>query len=388
MVKQEDQELLARMNKLTKETALAAKREAKASKHELADYRKRKADEKKAAKKKMKKDMEEARIRLEQVKKDIKANASAVYGREKRGLKRFLKRQNISEATFFGLIVNLFFSFFEFVGGIISGSAAIMSDAIHDLGDALSLGFSIYFGRKAKHGPDKKYTYGYSRFSVLGVFVTTVILAIGASFMIFISILRILEPSEVNLPIMIILSVVGLVVNTLAAFRTENGRFNVLKAIEQRSVNGIILEDVAGWFVVLVGTIVMMCTDWVWLDPVMSIVISVYLIGTSFNSFRKILDLFLEKVPEGGSVDVVRYQVLAIPHVKDVHHIHLWSMDGEKLCATMHVVVDGKIVDGILIENSVDNPMNIKKEIRKQLRTTGIKEVTLELETEGEKCKK
>jgi cobalt-zinc-cadmium efflux system protein len=120
----------------------------------------------------------------------------------------------------------------------------------------------------------------------------------------------------------------------------------------------------------------------------MSIAISIYLIGTSFTSFKKVLDLFLEKVPEGESVDVVRYQVLAIPHVKDVHKIHLWSMDGKKLCATMHVVVDGKVIDGTLIENSVENSMNIKKEIKKQLRTTGISEVTLEIESENEACKK
>jgi len=381
MVKQEDQEILERMNRLTKETYRAARKQAKATKRELMDFRKRKAVEAKNAKK-------EAKARYEQVKNDIRLNANAVYGHEKRSLKRFLRRQNIPEATFLGLVVNFIFSIFEFFGGIISGSAAIMSDAIHDLGDALSLGFSIYFGRKAKHGPDKKYTYGYSRFSVLGVFVTTVILVVGASFMIAISVLRILEPSEIKLHIMLVLSVIGLIINTFAAFRTENGRFNILKAIEKRTVNGIILEDVIGWFIVLTGTLTMMLTGWLWLDPIMSIVISIYLIATSFNSFKKVLELFLEKVPDGESVDVVRYQVLSIPHVIGVHQIHLWSMDGTKLCATMHVVVDGKVVDGVLIENSVESPINIKKEIRKQLRTTGIKEVTLEIETEAERCRK
>ena len=179
---------------------------------------------------------------------------NAVYGREKRGLRRLLKRNGVSEATFFGLVVNFFFSIFEFIGGAFTGSAAIMSDAIHDLGDALSLGFSIYFGRKAKRGPDKKFTYGYSRFSVLGVFVTTVILAIGAAFMIFISVFRITTPTDIDLKLMLYLSIIGLVLNTLASFRTENGRFNVIKAIEQKSVNGILVEDVIGWAIVLIGT--------------------------------------------------------------------------------------------------------------------------------------
>lgn len=378
MVKsKEDQEILERMNNLSKETKRAAKKAKRAAKREVINLRKRKKAEREAA-------IE----RFEQAKNSVKLNANAVYGHEKRGLKRLLKRNNISEKTFFGLIVNLFFSIFEFIGGVLSGSAAIMSDAIHDLGDSISLGFSIYFGKKANHGPDKKYTYGYSRFSVLGVFVTTVILIVGAAFMIYLSVLRIINPTEIDLYIMLVLSVVGLVLNMLATFRTENGRFNVIKAIEKKTYNGILFEDVVGWIIVLLGTVVMMGTGWLWLDPAMSILISLYLISTAFVSFKKVLELFLEKVPNGESVDVVKYQVLAIPHVKGVHSIHLWSMDGVKLCATMHVVVDGKVVDGTLIENSVESPMNIKKEIRKQLRSTGIKEVTLEIETEGETCKK
>ena len=380
MVKGEDKDLKKRVKALERKTKKEAKLASKKSKNELKDLRKSKLKYNKERQEIILCELEDQARRIEQVKKDISANANAVYGSEKRSLKRFLTKRGISEKVFVGLIVNFFFSIFEFLGGILSGSVAIMSDAIHDLGDAVSLGFSIYFERKAKRGPDKTYTYGYSRFSVLGVFVTTVILAVGASFMIYISILRLINPTELRLDLMMILSIIGLSLNTIATFRTKNGRFNVLKSITTGSVNGIILEDVIGWLIVLCGTIVMMTTKWAWLDPVMSICISIYLIGTSFNTFKKVLELFLEKVPDGSSVDIVKYQVLAIPHVVDVKDIHLWSMDGEKLCATMVVKVDGKVVDGVLIEGSVDNPVSIKKEIRKQLRATGISQVTIEIE--------
>lgn len=378
MVKGEDKDLKKRVKALERKTKKEAKLASKKSKNELKDLRKSKLKYNKERQEIILCELEDQARRIEQVKKDISANA--VYGSEKRSLKRFLAKRGISEKVFVGLIVNFFFSIFEFLGGILSGSVAIMSDAIHDLGDAVSLGFSIYFERKAKRGPDKTYTYGYSRFSVLGVFVTTVILVVGASFMIYISILRLINPTELRLDLMMILSIIGLSLNTIATFRTKNGRFNVLKSITTGSVNGIILEDVIGWLIVLCGTIVMMTTKWAWLDPVMSICISIYLIGTSFNTFKKVLELFLEKVPDGSSVDIVKYQVLAIPHVVDVKDIHLWSMDGEKLCATMVVKVDGKVVDGVLIEGSVDNPVSIKKEIRKQLRATGISQVTIEIE--------
>ena len=318
----------------------------------------------------------------------VKLDKNSIYGREKRTVKRLLRKNNINEHAFFALIINFIFSIFEFIGGTISGSVSIMSDAIHDLGDTISLGFSIYFKKKSDHGPDKKYTYGYSRFSVLGVFVTTVIMIVGAAFMIYLSIVRMLEPKDINLHIMLVLSVIGLILNMFATFRTEDGRFNVIKAVEKKTLNCILLEDVVGWAIVLLGTAVMIGTGWTWLDPFMSFAISIYLILSSFSTFKKVLELFLEKVPNGESVDVVRYQVLAIPHVKGVHNVHLWSMDGKKLYATMHVVVDDKIVDGSLIENSVKNPVNIKQEIRKQLRATGIKEVTIELESEVETCKK
>ncbi|MBR1874847.1 cation diffusion facilitator family transporter [Candidatus Saccharibacteria bacterium] len=380
MVKGEDKDLKKRVKALERKTKKEAKLASKKSKNELKDLRKSKLKYNKECQEIILCELEDQARRIEQVKKDISANANAVYGSEKRSLKRFLTKRGISEKVFVGLIVNFFFSIFEFLGGILSGSVAIMSDAIHDLGDAVSLGFSIYFERKAKRGPDKTYTYGYSRFSVLGVFVTTVILVVGASFMIYISILRLINPTELRLDLMMILSIIGLSLNTIATFRTKNGRFNVLKSITTGSVNGIILEDVIGWLIVLCGTIVMMTTKWAWLDPVMSICISIYLIGTSFNTFKKVLELFLEKVPDGSSVDIVKYQVLAIPHVVDVKDIHLWSMDGEKLCATMVVKVDGKVVDGVLIEGSVDNPVSIKKEIRKQLRATGISQVTIEIE--------
>ena len=389
MVKtKEDKNLKRRVKAIEKESRKQARNRRKTAKRELKEYRSNKIETATIKKMQAQKEIDDSKARIELVKKNIVNNANAVTSREIRGVKRFLKKVDISERIFLGFIVNLVFSIFEFIGGAFSGSVAIMTDAIHDLGDAISLGFATYFEKKSKHGPDKTYTYGYSRFSILGVFVTSIILAVGASFMIFISISRLTYYQPVNAILMLILSVIGLFINTMAAFRTKNGRFNVLKAINQGAVNDIILEDVIGWMVVLAGTIVMLITGWGWIDPLMSIIIAIYLMFSSFDSFKKIIDLFLEKVPEGTSVDVVKYQVLAIPHVKDVHSIHLWSMDRKDIYATMHVVVDGKIVDGIFIEGSVENSFNIKKEIRKQLKTTGIKEVTIEIETEGEICKK
>lgn len=378
MVNRDIKSARKRMKRAERNANRAARIDSKSKRNELKNFRKQKRLQKKA-------EIKAQKVAVESAKLAVANTKNAVYGREKRGIRGFLKRQNISGKVFSGLIINFVFAIFELIGGLFSGSAAIISDAIHDFGDALSLGFAIYFGKKSKHGPDKNYTYGYSRFSILGVFVTTVVLVVGAAFMIYVSILKLIIPTDIDVKLMIILSVIGLLINTIAAFRTADGRFNIVKAISKGTVNEIVLEDVIGWIVVLAGSVVMLVTNWNWLDPIMSIVISVYLMISSISSFKKVLELFLEKVPNGISVDIVKYQVLAIPHVKKVHHLHLWSMDGTKMYATMHVVVDGKIVDGVFIENSVPNRFNIKQEIRKQLKSTGISDVTIELEDEGEK---
>ena len=144
-------------------------------------------------------------------------------------------------------ILNLAFSIFEFVGGALTGSVAIVSDAVHDLGDAVSIGASWLLERKSKKQPDEVYTYGYRRFSVMGSLITTVILLVGSGIVIYNAIERIINPVEINYNGMILFAVIGAVVNLIAAFVTKDG-----DSINQRAVNLHMLEDVLGWLAVLV----------------------------------------------------------------------------------------------------------------------------------------
>ena len=118
-------------------------------------------------------------------------------------------------------LLNFFFSIFEFIGGIFTGSVAILSDAVHDIGDSVSIGASYFFERKSKRAPDKRYTYGYGRYSVLGGLITVFILIIGSVFVIYNAINRIISPVEINYDAMIIFAVVGVIVNFLAALFTR-----------------------------------------------------------------------------------------------------------------------------------------------------------------------
>ncbi len=265
-------------------------------------------------------------------------------------------------------ILNLAFSAFEFIGGIFTGSVAIVSDAIHDIGDAASIGVSYFLERKSKKQPDELYTYGYARYSVIGSMITTVILMFGSIMVVYNAIGRILDPVEINYNGMILFAVVGVCVNFCAAYFTREG-----DSLNQKAVNLHMLEDVLGWAVVLVGAIVMRFTDFALIDPLMSIGVAVFIFINAVGNLKETVDLFLEKAPHGIQISEIKEHLAKIDGVLDVHHIHVWSMDGHNNYATMHVVTNA-------------DHHKVKDEVRKELREHGIAHVTLELEAEGEHC--
>lgn len=269
---------------------------------------------------------------------------------------------------FIAFILNLAFSLFEFIGGIFTCSIAIISDSIHDIGDAASIGISFILEKKSKKQPDEKYTYGYMRYSVVGGAITTLILLIGSAIVIYNAVMRIIFPAEINYNGMIAFAIVGVCVNFLAAFFTREGG-----SLNQKAVNLHMLEDVLGWIVVLIGAVAMKFTDLHVIDPLMSIGVAVFIFISALKNLKQALDIFLEKTPDSIDLSEISEHVLKIDGVLGVHHLHVWSIDGQKHYATMHIVTDRE-------------PHDIKQSIRDELGEHGIVHVTLELEAENEEC--
>ncbi len=267
---------------------------------------------------------------------------------------------------FIAFILNAVFSLFELVGGILIGSTAILSDAIHDAGDAVSIGMSYFLEKKSKKQPDDIFTYGYTRYSVLGGLLTTLTLLLGSTIMIYNAILRIFSPTQIDYNGMILFAVVGVVVNLCAAYVTHNA-----ESLNQKAVNLHMFEDVLGWIVVLIGAIVMRFTNFALLDPLLSIAVSLYILLHAIRNLKKILDLFLQKSPINTSQ--LKDHLSAIGGVSDVHHIHLWSLDDHTHCATLHIVTDHPTHE-------------IKDAVREKLREHGIAHATIETETSKEPC--
>ena len=265
-------------------------------------------------------------------------------------------------------ILNLSFSVFEFIGGFLTGSVAILTDAIHDIGDTIGIAASWVFERISKKQPDHKYSYGYGRFSVLGGAVTTCLLLISSLVVIYHSILRIITPKPIDYNGMIIFAVVGLCVNGVAAFVTRQG-----DSLNQKAVNLHMLEDVLGWAVVLVGGIVMRFTDLWILDPLMSLCIALVIFFIAMGNMKEVVDLFLMKVPTDMDVEELKNHIGRLEGVQDVHHIHVWSLDGCLHYVTMHIVTSG-------------DAHKVKAAVREELKEHGIFHVTLELESPEEPC--
>ena len=265
-------------------------------------------------------------------------------------------------------LLNLLFSVFEFIGGTITGSVAIISDAVHDIGDALSIGVSYFLERKSKKQPDDIYTYGYTRYSVIGSLVTTVILIFGSIAVIYNAVVRIFNPVGIDYSGMIVFALIGAVVNLIAAWFTKEG-----ESLNQKAVNLHMLEDVLGWVVVLIGAIIMRFTDISVIDPVMSICVSVFIFSNAVKNLMNVANLFLEKIPDEINVEEIKEHLLHIDGVSGVHHIHIWSIDGYNNYATMHIVTDRDAYE-------------VKKEIREELKEHHIGHVTLELEGPNENC--
>lgn len=258
-------------------------------------------------------------------------------------------------------LLNLLFSAVEFVGGLFTGSIAIISDSLHDLADAAAIAISYTLERMSKRKPDKKYTFGYGRYSVIGGALNALILLMGSVMVIFSSVRRLFSPSPIHYDGMIIIAIFGVIVNFLAAYVTHGHG-----SINEHTVNLHMLEDVLGWIVVLIGAVFMRLTGLWIVDPLLSIAISIFILCHAIKAFRQAMDILLEKTPDHLDPDAIEKRIFSIPGVKGVSHIHLWALDDQTSCATLMV-------------NCTENRSKIKSEIRHILSHLGVQHSIIEI---------
>lgn len=231
--------------------------------------------------------------------------------------------------------INLGFAVLEVIGGTLTNSVAILSDALHDLGDSLSLGLAWVLGRYAEREGTQRFTYGFRRLSLLGALINSIVLVVGSIYILTEAIPRLLNPELVEARGMLLLAVIGIAVNGLAAWRLKGD-----KTTNARVVALHLLEDVLGWVAVLVVSIVLLFFDVPILDPLLSVGITLYILYNVWQRLGDTVSLFLQATPAEVDVSDIDAQLMAIAGVQSVHHTHIWSLDGEHNVLTTHLVVD------------------------------------------------
>lgn len=269
--------------------------------------------------------------------------------------------------------LNISFTVVEIVGGILTNSMAILSDAVHDLGDTLALGLSWRLERLSERGKSDSLTFGYRRFSVLGALTSAFVLIGGSVFILSEAIPRLLEPESVSGPGMLAIAAVGVAVNGLAVLRLRGGT-----RLNQRVVFLHLIEDVLGWAAVLVGSIVIMVIDLPVLDPILSVAITVFILAKIVPNLRAALRIFLQYAPDDIDVQQLSAELSAVDDVADVHDVHLWTLDGNYTIFTAHVVVD-KQVEWPEIEA-------LKERLRQRAHELGLSHATFEFEPSDRVC--
>lgn len=234
-------------------------------------------------------------------------------------------------------VLNLVFTVAEFIGGFFSNSMAIMTDAVHDLGDTLGIGSALFFEKYSTRGRDAHYSYGYRRYSSMAAFVNCIILTAGSVVMISRSVPALFHPEEVKPDIMLGMAIAGLLFNGLAVLKLRHGHTHGGHSHNRNTVMLHLMEDLLGWIAVLVGSIVIRYTGWHILDPILSLVIALYIMFNAIKGLRATGKILLQAVPDQTKIASLEVQIKALEGVENIHDLHLWTLDGNYDVLTVHI---------------------------------------------------
>ena len=269
--------------------------------------------------------------------------------------------------------LNFGFTLFEIVGGIFTNSIAIISDALHDFGDTISIGLAWFLEKYSHKKSDNKYTYGYGRFSLLGALINAMVLIIGSTFVLANAIPRIIEPQPTNAEGMIIFAIIGVIVNGAAVFKLKNE-----ESMNARVMMLHLLEDVLGWIAILAVAIALLFWQTYILDAILSIVITLYILFNVTINLKKTIALFLQATPDHVQIEMIDEKLKSIDKVISSHHTHVWSLDGANHILTTHLIVDKS--------TTRDEIVRIKSKCKQLFEDLKMTHFTIEIELEDEVC--
>ena len=269
-------------------------------------------------------------------------------------------------AVWLAFFLNLSYAIIEFIAGGVFSSSAVLADSVHDLGDAIAIGVSAVLETISNREEDSHYTLGYKRFSLLGALVTAVILMTGSVLVILENITKLFHPQPVNDEGILWLGIIAVSINVLASLVVRKG-----KTKNESILSLHFLEDTLGWLAVILMAIVLRFTDWYILDPLLSLIISFFILSKAIPRFWSTLKIFLDAVPEGVDIKQVKSDLEQLDHVASINQLNLWTMDGLEKNAIVHVCL-----------KKVEHMEVCKESIRAMLKNYGFQNITIEVDAD------
>jgi len=271
-------------------------------------------------------------------------------------------------------VLNLSFTIVEFIGGLLTNSTAILADAVHDLGDTLSIGLGWLLDRMSHKGISVSFSYGYHRLSLLSAVLNSTVLIIASLWVLTEAIPRLFAPQMPDAMGMTGLALLGVAVNGYAAYKLSGG-----KTLNEKVLNWHLLEDTLGWVAILIVSIILLFVEWPILDPILSVAFTSYIFLNVIRRLIEAIRLFMQAVPDEQSANDITQKLKALDHVANVHNLHIWSLDGERNVLTVHLLLD------TILSNTVQN--EVKQAVRATLAEYDFADTTIELEQSCEPCR-
>jgi len=275
------------------------------------------------------------------------------------------------------ILLNIGITVAQAVGGVISGSMALLSDAAHNFSDVLSLVISYLANRLAKRGATEKETFGFRRSEILAAFINSATLIVIAILILSEAIQRLINPVAISASWVIYLAIAGILVNGISVLFIRNDSH---ENMNMRSAYLHLFADMLTSVAVLLGGLAIKYLNWNWIDGVFSIAIAIYLLYMSLGIFRSSLRIIMQFTPEGIDIKKIATEIEMIQGIKNIHHVHVWQINETNLMFEAHIDLTEDI--------KVSGFESILYEIESVLKKNGITHSTIQPEFSADDKKK
>jgi len=260
------------------------------------------------------------------------------------------------------VLLNLFISIVEIAGGLLSNSLSLISDALHNLSDGIAIFIAWIANKISKRPSNSKRTFGYKRIEILAAFFNALILIVISFYLFYEAVLRIIEPEPVKGILMLIVASIGLLANLAAVFllRTDSK-----KNINVRAAYLHLLGDTLTSVAVIIGSILIIFLEIYWIDPIITIVIGLYILQETWSILKQTIDILMQGTPEGMDLEQIRQDLEQIPEIANIHHVHLWNLDDQSIHFECHVDLkeDYRLTETCDIQLKIESLLHDKYDI-------------------------